>query len=109
MGPEELLEDEAEDYAEDVGPTDWDAGAGGDATGGDNWGEGDATGGDDNWNEGAAAPATGDDNWNDAAATTEAVPPATAEPAAASGWDGATTDAPAACGGDWSAGGADAA
>merc|ERR1712157_155913 len=86
--PEELLEDEAEDYAEEVGATDWDAGAGADGTGGDNWGEGDAAG--------------GDDNWNDAAAT-EAVPPAT--DAAAGGWDGATTDAPAAGGGDWSAGG----
>merc|ERR1712157_366384 len=77
--PEELLEDEVEDYAEEVGATDWDAGAGADGTGGDNWGEGDAAGGDDNWNEGAA-PAGGDDNWNDAAAT-EAVPPAT-DPAA---------------------------
>jgi len=102
--PEELLEDEVEDYAEEVGATDWDAGAGADGTGGDNWGEGDATGGaDDNWNDGAAAPA-GDDNWTDAAAT-EVVPPATEPAAAASGWDGATADAPAAGGGDWSAGG----
>ena len=112
--PEELLEDEADEY-EEVGGADWDGGnADENATGGGDWGEGDATaGGDDNWNETPAADA-GDaagDNWTDAAATattatTEVAPP---EPA---GWDGAadagaTAAAPAA-GGDW-AGTADAA
>merc|ERR1712127_43298 len=109
--PEELLEDEAEDY-EEVGATDWDASnADGEKdTGAGDWGEGgEGTTGDDNWNETAATTdkAEAGDNWSDpAAATTEATPPA---PAAA-GWDGAGADGAAAgtpaAGGDW-AGAAD--
>jgi len=97
--PEELLEDEADDY-EDVANPDWEAGGEGDAAGGGgDWGEGDAAGGagDDNWNEPGAAVAEGD-NWNDPAATTEAAPPV---PAA--GWEGAADDTPAAAG-DWAPG-----
>jgi len=102
--PEELLEDEAEDY-EEVGGADWDGGnAEENTTGGGDWGEGEGnTGGDDNWNEAAtAADADGGDNWTDpaAAASTEATPPAPA------GWDGAATDGAADAagptGGDWS-------
>merc|ERR1712224_992212 len=54
--PEELLEDEAEDY-EEVGAADWDpAGEETAGTRGGDWGEGDgAAGGDDNWNETTAA------------------------------------------------------
>merc|ERR1712216_402363 len=60
--PEELLEDEAEDY-EEVRGGDWEAGGEDNAAGGGgDWGEGDAAGGDDNWNEPGAAVAEGD-NW----------------------------------------------
>jgi len=100
--PEELLEDEAEEY-EEVAGGEWEnaeetPGAG---TGGD-WGEaGDAAGGDDNWNEAAVATTGAEDNWNDPAAATETAPPQ--PPAAAAGWDGAGDDT-AAAGGDWAAG-----
>jgi len=108
--PEELLDDEGDDYDE-VGGPDWDAGNAEDnATGGGDWGEADPNaGGDDNWNETPAATDAGDagDNWTDPAAT-EVAPP---EPA---GWDGAADagaaagSAAAAAAGDW-AGTADAA
>jgi len=94
--PEELLDDEAEEY-EDVANPDWEAGGEENTTGGD-WGEGDAAGGaggDGDWTEPGAAGATGDDNWNDAAATTEAAPPVQNV-----GWEGAPDDTPAAAG-DW--------
>merc|ERR1712224_1049517 len=99
--PEELLEDEAEDY-EEVGAADWDGGNGDEnATGGGDWEEGGDAGGDENWNE-AAVAAGGDENWNDASATaTEATPPVP-ETTAAAGWDGAADDTPAAAG-DWAA------
>jgi len=115
--PEELLEDEPEDY-EEVGATDWDPNADENTTGAGDWGEGDANaGGDDNWNE-TAATGAGDDNWTDpaaaAAVTTEATPPQPAPAASAAtataGWDNAGDDtAPAAAGGDWAAATGDAA
>merc|ERR1711982_189528 len=87
--PEELLEDEADDY-EDVANPDWEAG-----------GEDNAAGGGGDWGEGDAAGGAGDDNWNEPAATTEAAPPV---PAAGNvGWEGAADDTPAAAG-DWAPG-----
>ena len=100
--PEELLEDENEDY-EDVAPTaDWDANAD-DAAGGGDWEEtGDAgAGGDDNWNEGAVG--AGDDNWNDPGAegATDVAPPQPPPADTAAGWDGAATGDDGAAAGDW--------
>jgi small subunit ribosomal protein SAe len=107
--PEELLEDEAEDY-EDVANPDWEAGGDDNAAGGGgDWGEGDAAGGaggDDNWNEPGAAAAGEGDNWTDPAAATEAAPPVPAVQNV--GWEGAADDTPAAAG-DWAPGAGGAA
>merc|ERR1712032_1416627 len=78
--PEELLEDEAEEYDDGPNP-DWEAG------------------GDDNAAGGAAGGEA--DNWTDPAAATEVAPPVPAVQNV--GWDGAADDTPAAAG-DWAPG-----